>query len=830
MHLVIHAPLGSRIMRAWGLALRKRFCRHFNFELQAAALEDCLILSLGETHSFDRDDVPAFLNSASVREVLIQALLDAPMFGVRWRWNATIALAVQRMRNGKKLPPQWQRNQAEDLVAVVFPDQLACLENIRGEREIPDHPLVAQTISDCLHETMDITGLEQVLLNRERGEVEIRSVDLIAPSPLAAEIINARPYAFLDDGEAENRRTRAISQRGNDLVDAAMLSIISRSAIEQVQAESWIAPRNPDELHDGLLQLGFLTRQEFTSGNCSTGASGDARLWGRWFQALSDDLRASCVTASDGSCWWVATERLAEFMAMAPDRQAKPDPGGKWTDKNRLDTDHALTEMLRSRLSGVGPVSLLQLLEDFKLPGSRLQQALLVLQNEGYVMSMDAGSVDSAVTERPVSAASIATVNRSANIRTENVNWCERRLLARIHRYSREKRRQSGQVVAPASFMRFLLAWHGLDQPTEDVQSTLALLEGWSAPLSAWEPELLQARCRNYSAQLLDQLFLSGQLAWFRPAQGAMERQQLISATPIAMVPRPAISAWISSTPVISDDIPESAAAVLQNLQQKGAMFTEDLLSASGLLQPQLEQTLGLLVARGLITADAFSPLRWLVRPEQQKRRQLRMAGASRGNAPGYSLGYSSGRSSGRTGISTSMLGRWSLFAAKQVPANQLRQTDMALVCMALLRRYGVVFRAVLERESLLPPWRDLLRYFRRMEDRGEVLGGRFVDGFSGEQFALADAVGLLRNIDRQPPHQQLRAIAATDPLNLGGIITPGARTPAINGHRILLQNGLPVARLQGENLEVLDNSITLNLEQLRQQLSPVRIFRQHGA
>jgi len=446
------------------------------------------------------------------------------------------------------------------------------------------------------------------------------------------------------------------------------------------------------------------------------------------------------------------------------------------------------------------------------------------------VMSMDARSVDTAVNQHPADATGITTSIHSVRDRTESVNWCERRLLARIHRYSREKRRQSGQVVAPASFMRFLLAWHGLDQPTEDVQSALALLEGWSAPVSAWEPELLQARCRNYSAQLLDQLFLSGQLAWFRPAQGAMDRQQLISATPIAIVPRAAISAWISSAPVISDDIPQGAAAILLSLQQQGAMFTEDLLSASSLLQPQLEQNLGLLVARGLITADAYSPLRWLVRPEQQKRRQLRMAGAFRGNASGISSGYSSGRTSGRIGVSTSMLGRWSLFAARQSATSQLQQTDMAQVCMALLRRYGVVFRAILERESLLPPWRDLLRYFRRMEDRGEVLGGRFVDGFSGEQFALVDAVGLLRNIDRQPPHQQLRVIAATDPLNLGGIITPGARTPAINGHRILLQNGLPVARLQGENVEVLDSSVTLCAEQLRQQLSPVRILRQRGS
>lgn len=810
MHLVIHAPLGSRIMRAWGLALRKRFCRHFNFELQAAALEDCLILSLGETHSFDRDAVPAFLNSASVREVLIQALLDAPMFGVRWRWNATIALAVQRMRNGKKLPPQWQRNQAEDLVAVVFPDQLACLENIRGEREIPDHPLVVQTISDCLHETMDIEGLEQVLIRRERGEVEIRSVDLVAPSPLAAEIINARPYAFLDDGEAENRRTRAISQRGNDLVDAAMLSIISRTAIEQVQAECWIAPRNPDELHDGLLQLGFLTQEEFTSGQSATGASGDARLWGRWFQALAEELRVSCVSSSDGKQWWVATERLGEFLALDETRQPRPDPGPVWTHEKRPESNVALIELLRSRLSGLGPVSVVRLADDFGLSRGRLEYALLALQTQGYAMAMDTGSV---------APDSIADSSEPVGLEFDQPApasiWCERRLLARIHRYSREKRRQSGRVVAPASYMRFLLCWHGLDNNLDnsadnrgaELGPVLAQLEGWAAPLAAWEPELLQSRCRHYSAQSLDQMFLSGQLAWFRPAQGASDRQQLISATPLAMVPRAALSAWHDGTLHADGDMPDAATAVLSQFQTHGAMFMADLLATTGLLQPQLEQVLGLLVARGLITADAFSPLRWLARPEQQKRRQLRNARRVMGNS----------------GEFNGMLSRWSKFNAPVPILDSGPNSKAALICMALLRRYGVVFRAVLERESLLPPWRDLLRYYRRMEDRGEVLGGRFVDGFSGEQFALPEALGLLRNADQQSSSDKLLVIAASDPLNLGGIITPGVKTPAVNGHRILLRHGLPVARLQGSEVEILDQKLQLNVEHLRLQLSPVR-------
>jgi len=838
MHLIIHAPLGSRIMRAWGLALRKRFCRHFNFELQAAALEDCLILSLGETHSFDRDAVPSFLHSVSVREVLVQALLDAPMFGLRWRWNATIALAVQRMRNGKKLPPQWQRNQAEDLVAVVFPDQLACLENIRGERQIPDHPLVSQTISDCLNVTMDIAGLEEILLCRERGEVEIRSVDLNAPSPLAAEIINARPYAFLDDGDAENRRTRAISQAGNDLVDTAMLSIISRSSVEQAQAECWIAPRNSDELHDGLLQLGFLTQKEFTTGTASTGANGDARLWGRWFQALADDLRATRVSSDEGISWWVATERLAEFLAMQEGRRFSPDPGRKWTAKADQDSDQALIELLRSRLSGLGPVTLSQIVEDFSLPGSRMEQGLLALQNEGYVMSMDVAAIGPDGVHRDKEQAVLVLPaelpgplpDRQTDGRvdqqtpgqtprqTPRTAWCERRLLARIHRYSRETRRQSAQAVSPAAFMRFLLSWHGLDQPAAELQPVLAMLEGWPAPMTAWESDLLPARCRNYSAQALDSFFLSGQMSWFRPAQGANDRHQVVSATPIAIVPRSNLPVWMGETSLSREDLPDSAAVVMQCLQQQGAMFTDDLAGAAGVLQPQLEQILGLLVARGLVTADAYSPLRWLIRPEQQKRRQLRAA-----RNAGYSGPARLGASQGRV---SNMLGRWSLFAPTRPASISREQDELALICQALLRRYGVVFRALLERESLIPPWRDVLRYFRRMEDRGEVLGGRFVDGFSGEQFALAEALGLLKNTDRQAGRAAQRVIAATDPLNLGGIITPGVKTPAVNGHRILLQDGLPVARLQGETIELLDNDIKQNQEQLRQKLSPLRALR----
>ncbi len=765
MHLVVHAPLGSRLMRAWGLALRKRFCRQFNFELQAAALEDSLILSLGETHSFEIADVAGYLKPQTVRDVLTQALLDAPMFALRWRWNATIALAVQRMRNGQKVPPQWQRNQAEDLVAVVFPDQIACFENLRGAREIPDHPLVNQTIGDCLTETMDIDGLENLLTRMATGEIEIRCLDLVGPSPLAREIINARPYAFLDDGEAENRRTRAISNDPDDLSSAGTLSIISVAARTQVRDEAWIQPRNADELHDGLLQLGFLTRAEYTSGNSSCGAAGNASLWGQWFAALVEEMRVCSVRSGEngnqqGGYWWVASERLPEWLAIHPACQFTPDPTALLPEGPALASEDALVGLLRSRMSGLGAVSRTQLVVDFGLDEACLQRALLRLQNEGFAILMQ----DEATPDL----------------------WCERRLLARIHRYSREQRRRAVKPVAPAAYMNFLVHWHALDDAGDDLDQALSLLQGWSAPASIWEHQLLGTRCKGYSPEQLDQRFLSGQLAWFRPSLAAEQAGTIVAATPLAIVPRVNIRQWLPLPPDPDSITDALARKVLALLQQHGAMFTSDLEQHSGLLRPQLEQALKSLIAVGAVTADAFSPVRWLLRPEVQKLRHSRLAKRHAPNLP---------------------VGRWSTTSAgfgQQMPGmlSVSAEQRQAVICQSLLRRYGVVFRAVIQRETLLPPWRELLQYFRRMEDRGEVHGGRFVDGFSGEQFALPEALGLLRQPADTNGKPVFTVISACDPLNLGGLIVPGAKTPATTANRILLENGLPVARILGDELE----------------------------
>lgn len=770
MHLVVHATLGSRLMRAWGLSLRKRFCKQFNFELQAAALEDCLILSLGETHSFDLEAVMGYLKPETVERVLVQALLDAPLFEARWRWNATTALAVQRMRNGKRVPPQWQRNQAEDLVSVVFPDQIACAENLAGDREVPDHPLVSQTIHDCLREAMDVDGLVRTLERLRDGAIEVRCADLTGPSPLAAEVINARPYAFLDDGEAEERRTRAIGGGPNDLGAAATLRIVTQSARDQVRDEAWCQPRDADELHDMLVQFGGLCQEEFSSGNSLTGAPGEARRWPAWFRALTAEHRAAALRLPTGECLWVAAERLAEWREVHPDARVRPRiapaPGGDAPDS----AEAALAALLRDRLAGLGPVGRERLAAALGVDHAAIDGALARLQGQGYVVRMEQAGMSDL--------------------------WCERRLLARIHRASRSRRRQAVRPVTPAAFARFLARWHALDDPAS-LDGALARLEGWSAPVSAWGCDLIGVRSARIGDDGLDQRFLSGLLAWFRPRLGA-SGQGVVRASPVALVPRDRLDHWRAlSAPdraessgagasrhgLVRSQGQEAAGRIRTELARGGAMFMTDLESATGLEPDALEAGLRRLVYEGQVTADAFSPLCWLLRPAREKRRARKRLARGRALPP---------------------LGRWSLLAPIEDGPEADRQRRLASVCGALLRRYGVVFRAVIQRESLLPPWRDLLRYLRRMEDRGEVLGGRFVEGFSGEQFALPDAASQLSACRRPARQPGLAVISAADPLNLSGIVLPGPKTAAQAGHRILLEDGLPVARLASGKVELL--------------------------
>jgi ATP-dependent Lhr-like helicase len=745
MHFVIHSPFGSRINRAWGLALRKRFCRRFNFELQAAANEDNLVLSLGPTHSFPLDEPASYLKSDSAEHILVQALLDAPMFPTRWRWVTNISLAVPRYRGGKKVPAPFQRNDAEDLVALVFPDQLACFENIQGEREVPDHPLVNQVLWDCLHELMDIDGLNKILDGIADESIAVLARDLAAPSPMAWEIVNARPYAFLDDTPAEERRTMAVQQRrGMSPQEAGELGRLNPEAINKVRDEAWPLVRNADELHDALMLLGFVAEHEI--------AASELARWQQHLGELQQQRRATRLTSNKGSQLWVAAERLAALRTVLPDFVMAPaiDAVGA----SDLDESAALVDILRSRLEGLGPVTVTQLAHPLELAESTVQQALLALEQEGFVIQ---GAFS------PAAGA---------------IEWCERGLLARIHRYTLKQLRSEIEPVSPADFMRFLFSWQGLDEPAEGIaalERVMTQLEGYPLPAGAWEAEVLPARLQPYFSTQLDELCGSGKLAWLRlqapQTKEGKRRGGAIRSTPIAFVLRQNLAYWSAEPADGEQGLGSGARKVLEILRQWGASFFEELQQQSGLLKTQLENALGELVAAGLVSADQFHGLRALVTPQKQSTRHHRRGLHATPLAAG---------------------GRWSLLRRPLEPPKESERHEF--IVRALLTRYGVVFRKLLERENSLPSWRECLYVLRRLEARGEIRGGRFVQGFAGEHFALPEAVSLLREVRRKSAGEQLVVVSAVDPLNLSGIITPGERIAATTGQRILYRNGKPVA------------------------------------
>jgi ATP-dependent Lhr-like helicase len=757
MHLVIHAPFGGRINRAWGLTLRKCFCRKFDFELQAAANEDAIVLSLGPTHSFAVEDVWHYVRSATARDVLVQALLVAPMFTTRWRWNTQRALAVLRFRGGRKVPPRFQRMDADDLLTVCFPDQVACAENLVGERQIPDHPLVNQTVADTTTEAMDADGFVALIRQIEAGELRLVARDLTEPSPFAANILTAKPYAFLDDAPLEERRTQAVlSRRWLDPGQAKDLGALDPEAIARVTHDAWPDPRDPDELVDALGVLGFMTEAEGKRDGLES-----------HFASLAQNRRATRLDVAGGL--WAATDRLAELTAIHPDASLAPAvaplaPRGTeaWTFET------ALREILRSRLEAIGPTTTAELARSLAVSEDAVTVALAALEAEGVVFR---GSF------RPGGQA----------------EWCERRLLARIHRATIDRLRSEIEPVTQQDFLRFLFTWQRVEPgaklagPT-GVAAALELLEGFEAPASAWESDLLPSRLEEYDAAWLDGLCLAGQTSWLRRTPSGSGATP-VRATPIALVPRTAVNHWRAlaianpnATPLSPD-----AEAVRRALETRGASFFDDLVRASGLVRTQVEIALGELVSRGLVGSDGFNGLRALLVPAS--RRGKNEYGRHRGRTPVYALAGA---------------GRWSLFDDARAESEPLGDDHVEAVAWTLLRRWGVVFRRVIDREGALPPWRDLLRSYRRLEARGEIRGGRFVAGFTGEQYALPDAVAALRAVRRKAPDRALVAVSAADPLNVVGILTPGRRVPALAGNRVLFQDGIAVAVREGATTRLL--------------------------
>jgi ATP-dependent helicase Lhr and Lhr-like helicase len=748
MQLVLHAPFGSRVNKAWSLALRKRFCRQFNFELQAAATEDALLLSLGPQHSFPLSDVFRYLHPSTTRDVLVQAFLDAPVFQTRWRWNTTISLAVPRSRGGKKVPPQLQRMLADDLMAAVFPDAAACLENIPGDREIPDHPLVGQAVRDCLEEAMDFDALSAVLTRIHGGGIRCVARDTPEPSALAHEILNARPYAFMDDAPLEERRTQAVyARRAGEPGGAGELGALDPAAIERVRDEARPDPRDADELHDALLTAGFLTRREAQA------------IAPELFRVLFETRRASECRIPTAECRIVvAAERLPELRVVHQNATWEPHiepPASRaarsWT------REQAIVELLRGHVAIAGPTTAPALAAALAIDVADADAALIALESEGLVL-------------RGVFSATAADL----------VEWCDRRLLARIHRYTLNRLRAEIEPVSPADFMRFLFAWQHVTPSSrltgiDGLRVVLESLDGFELAADAWERAVLPDRVDGYQFSMLDTLCLTGEAGWARLSSSARDSTQLVGATPIALFLREHGDAWQRLREPETDDpgeIPAPASrAVLDALRARGASFIPDLIDACGLGDAAVREALADLVSAGLVTSDGFGGLRAIVR--------------------------GSGGRAAQT-AARNVTGRWSI--VNRAGRSALSHEDaVELQARALLRRYGVVFRRLLGREANVAPWRELTRVYRRLEARGEIRGGRFVSGMSGEQFALGDAITSLREIRRTPPDGRCLVISGADPLNLAGIVTTGERMRAVAATRVAYCDGIPMAALEGD-------------------------------
>ncbi|MBP1684459.1 MAG: associated domain protein [Deltaproteobacteria bacterium] len=822
MQLVVHAPFGGRINRAWGLALRKRFCRTFDFELQAAATDDGIVLSLGEQHSFPLDSVFGTVRSALLEHDLIQAVLAAPMFGTRWRWNATRALALPRHTGGRRVPMPIQRMRAEDLLAAVFPAQLACGDNRPGGPiEPPDHPLVNETLANCLHEALDVDGLRAVIREIEAGTLRTRAIDTAAPSPMSHEILNANPYAFLDDAPLEERRARAVALRRIDPELAGGIGALDPAAVGAVRAQAWPDVRDADELHDLLLSLVLLPtalldqsrsaaarlptrrppppqdglRGEVASLSAFTpGETGEPSAWALLAAQLLGDRRAAVARWGAGAAL-VAAERVHLARAVLPSAEIIPPLHALAVDP--VSPDEALRRTVQGWMECLGPVTVSALASSLGLPESHVETALLRLESEGVVLRGIFTEVHS--QPAPVELQRPHSGGSTVNPRLSPIEWCDRRLLARIHRLTIGRLRREIESVSPADFIRFLLRWQHVHPGTQlhgrdGIVEVIGQLQGLELPAPAWERDVLSCRIDLYNPADLEQLCLGGAVAWGRlrlakaidesgtPVRG--RRQAAPSrAAPLAFVLREALPTLLECAPPeadLLDDLSPAARSVFAFLQQHGAAFLADIARASGLLPSQTEDALWELVARGLVTGDGIAGLRTLLLPDVKRRpshRRLRGmgGGAARRLMP---------------------VGRWALLRtghASALPTGSPDPHADDVFARQLLRRYGVVLRELLAREVRTPAWRVLLSAYRRMEARGEIRGGRFVAGFVGEQFALPEAVDALRAVRRAHGEDGVVCVSAADPLNLVGILTPGARVSPFSNQVIAFRNGVPI-------------------------------------
>jgi ATP-dependent Lhr-like helicase len=772
MQLVVHAPFGARINRAWGLTMRKCFCRTFDFELQASADDNGIVLSVGPQQSFPLEQMFKLVDSESAKSLLIQALLAVPMFQIRWRWNATRALAVLRSRGGKKVPPHLQRHRAEDLLTAVFPQQTQCFEHRTGDLEPPDHPIVQQSVHDCLQEAMDFDGWLKILRDVEAGRIEFVGRDTREPSPFSHQLINANPYAFLDGAPLEERRTRAVNLRRSFSPDEMCdLTRLDPEAIDTVRAQAWPLVRDAEELHDMLLSVGAISETE-----------GDE--WRHLFARLVEQGRAVRREVTEGPMLWLAVEQWPAVAAALPLNDPTPPatlPGALQRD---VPLDDARQQLIRGRLEISGPTTAARIAQQLGMKQNSVQIALEQLELAGFVLR--GAFTDSRRAVSPQLPASFEET------RPHEVEWCERRLLSRILRLTLVGLRRQIAPVDADGYMRFLLAHHGIADGTRGtgpgaLQRALTQLQGFESPAGAWEVDLLPSRVAAYEPHWLDAQFSSGEFVWGRlqpPLPNDDKRGQMLTRASAVAFGARADLAWLLPP---DRAVPATAAkwdaqSVYEALSRHGALFFNDLLAATSLLPSQLETALRELAALGLVTSDAFATIRALVTKKQQ------------------TLGGWAGRRRQRDrGRVYSKGGRWSKLPPFVQPVTSEDRAERW--AWLLLNRNGVLFRDLLARESAAPPWRQLAPIFRRLEMRGEIRGGRFVRGVAGEQFALSDAVERLRKHRDPPAESSWNIVSAADPLNLVGIITRDARVPAKRGNRVLFLDGLPVAARESRQI-----------------------------
>ena len=773
MQLIIHSPYGAAVNRAWGMALRKEICRTFDFELQAAATDDGINISLGPSLSFPLSDIFRYVNAAKAEKVLTQAILQAPLFGLRWRWDASRSLALLRFSGGRKVPPPLQRMRSDDLLAAVFPAQVACQDNSPpGDVEVPDNPLVFETMRDCLTEAMDVDGFKALLADIERGDVEVFARDTTQPSVFSHQILNAMPYAFLDDAPLEERRSRAVALRRALPDDSRDLGSLDPRAIDDAVVDAWPVVRDADELHDALLTLGLLPAEDIGRGAIGP----EAERWQEWFDALVADRRAVVAEYGNGKRAWVASEGVPLVSAALPEIAFEPESPVLTRAARAPTEDEAILTLVRDRTESIGPFTPSEVASSLGISLGNVNIALAHLEGVGNIL------------------------RGSFTPGCEAEEFCDRRILARIHRDTVARLRKQIEPVSASTFVRFLFRWQHGDESArlrgdEGLLEVVEQLQGFEAAAGAWESEILPLRVSDYTSRSLDYLCMSGEAVWGRfsrrPSEGnpVAPRAALSRGVPISIGVREDLPWLLEPRPANGLDVKGAPGEVLAYLERRGASFLPDIVAGTRRLPSEVENALWQLAAAGYVTTDGFGPLRSLVDGTKKRvQRSTRFRRQPRRRLP---------------------TSRWALLQTATddaledgVPPSAPADDIVEARASQLLLRYGIVFPEVLARESTAPPWRALLRVYRRAEARGEIRGGRFVTGFAGEQFALPEALDSLRALRKVDPDRRLTVVSGSDPLNLAGILTPGPRVPAQLGNRVVFRDGVPVASVRGSSME----------------------------